>query len=391
MFWRFLQRKTESTKFIAEIDGLRFFAIITVIFYHLNTTLSRHLDLHGANPLGGSSTIDSLGWWFVRLDLGVKVFFAISGFILALPFIKAFKQRRNINLKSYFYKRLTRLEPPYLLTLIGLFIVHVFYLNESIPDFSVHLLTGLFYCNGLVFGAPNPINPVTWSLEVEAQFYIIVPILFLALKLSKFYYRIIFYVLLFVIAAYLKHTVFMAQIFYLMYSLVGFLLNFICGVLFAIFFTEWPDFFRRKKQLVWDFLGVIFIFLMFTFYKPQSNYTNIAIFNVSILGLFFSTFLGKAFNWIFTRPLIYIIGGMCYSIYLLHYALFHFIIKITGRIYITEASYASNLILQAILMIPIMLIISGAFFLLIEKPCMDRNWPSKLANWLKVNLFQRES
>ena len=30
-------------------------------------------------------TYMELGWWMIRLDLGVKVFFAISGFILALP------------------------------------------------------------------------------------------------------------------------------------------------------------------------------------------------------------------------------------------------------------------------------------------------------------------
>jgi peptidoglycan/LPS O-acetylase OafA/YrhL len=69
----------------------------------------------------------------VRLVLGVKVFFAISGFVLALPFlIYDFGLSNNpIQLKSYFKRRLTRLEPPFILTLFFFYLVHLFLLNED--------------------------------------------------------------------------------------------------------------------------------------------------------------------------------------------------------------------------------------------------------------------
>ena len=38
-----LKRKTNSVSFIPEIDGLRFFAIITVVLFHLNSALSKSL------------------------------------------------------------------------------------------------------------------------------------------------------------------------------------------------------------------------------------------------------------------------------------------------------------------------------------------------------------
>ena len=102
---RHFQRKTASNNFIPEIDGLRFLAIITVVLYHLNTSFSKEIGLGLPDALiemGGSKSNFSLAWWWVRLDLGVKVFFAISGFVLALPFLKYYLgiTDRKVQLKA---------------------------------------------------------------------------------------------------------------------------------------------------------------------------------------------------------------------------------------------------------------------------------------------------
>ena len=106
------QRTTYSTDLIREIDGLRFYAIITVVLFHLNSAYSKTIDIGqlGVYEMGGSSDFYGLGWWIIRLDLGVKFFFAISGFVLAIPFIKQyFMNGKSINIKDYFLRRLTRL------------------------------------------------------------------------------------------------------------------------------------------------------------------------------------------------------------------------------------------------------------------------------------------
>jgi peptidoglycan/LPS O-acetylase OafA/YrhL len=85
-----LQRKTSSTSFIPEIDGLRFFAIVTVLIFHINTALFKELNMSATEmteSLGGKNEIFSPAWWLIRLDLGVKVFFSISGFVLALALL----------------------------------------------------------------------------------------------------------------------------------------------------------------------------------------------------------------------------------------------------------------------------------------------------------------
>ena len=81
-------RITNSTTFIPQIDGLRFFSIITVMFFHMNSTLSSTWGLSRIEDsyalLGGGDTIMDFGWWLRRLDLGVKVFFAVSGSIILI-------------------------------------------------------------------------------------------------------------------------------------------------------------------------------------------------------------------------------------------------------------------------------------------------------------------
>jgi peptidoglycan/LPS O-acetylase OafA/YrhL len=99
-----LSRKTSSSKLIPEIDGLRFLAIITVVIFHLNTAYARSMGiewLQSIQLLGGHTTPLAVGWWMVRLDMGVKVFFAISGFVLALPFLQHYLNGQpKVNLKQ---------------------------------------------------------------------------------------------------------------------------------------------------------------------------------------------------------------------------------------------------------------------------------------------------
>jgi peptidoglycan/LPS O-acetylase OafA/YrhL len=90
-----------------------------------------------------------------------------------------------------------------------------------------------------------------------------------------------------------------------------------------------------------------------------------------------AVFKGTFMNWFFTRPLVYIIGGMCYSIYLLHYAFFHLLVKYTAGLR-TGAGYGVDLAVQMAVCIPIVLLASGVFYLLLEKPCMNKNWPRQL-------------
>jgi peptidoglycan/LPS O-acetylase OafA/YrhL len=97
-----------------EIDGLRFLAIISVLLFHFNGFI-----FNKSQPISNTVFLNKLNFVLGHGHLGVELFFVISGFILALPFANSYlKSKKKDNIKSYFTRRLTRLEPPYILIMI---------------------------------------------------------------------------------------------------------------------------------------------------------------------------------------------------------------------------------------------------------------------------------
>ena len=80
------------------------------------------------------------------------------------------------------------------------------------------------------------------------------------------------------------------------------------------------------------------------------------------------------------------IGGMCYSIYLLHLAIaqasMEFMLRMKDKIqndYLWFGGYTLIFFVLLIIIVPV-------FYLLIEKPCMDHSWPSRLLAFFKTKL-----
>ena len=111
-----------------------------------------------------------------RLDLGVILFFLISGFILSIPFFNQYWfDGKNVELKDYFIRRLIRLELPFLLAITGFLVVQLSILGASFTEIFPNYLVTIFYFHTSIFNEYSIINPVTWSLETEVQFYILIP------------------------------------------------------------------------------------------------------------------------------------------------------------------------------------------------------------------------
>jgi peptidoglycan/LPS O-acetylase OafA/YrhL len=70
---------------------------------------------------------------------------------------------------------------------------------------------------------------------------------------------------------------------------------------------------------------------------------------------------------------------MCYTIYLLHNPTWAILVDRTRSIAPTPW-YGANLALQAAITVPALLIPCAVYFLLVEKPCMRRDWPRRLLN-----------
>jgi peptidoglycan/LPS O-acetylase OafA/YrhL len=148
----------ERTDRIASLDGLRAISIVLVLLGHLAGTRGFPLSTAQGDvvPLG---------------ELGVHVFFVISGFLITRLLFEELNRRDRISLGAFYLRRTLRIFPPYyalILVLVGAQIAG--WLQLAPRDIS-HALT---YTSNYYPGR-SWFTGHTWSLSVEEQFYLLWP------------------------------------------------------------------------------------------------------------------------------------------------------------------------------------------------------------------------
>jgi peptidoglycan/LPS O-acetylase OafA/YrhL len=235
----------------------------------------------------------------------------------------------------------------------------------------------LIYGHIFIFGTANPINPVTWSLETEAQFYIIIPfIMWLIFKLRNSAISILLLLGLIGCSIVFRYECWVSP--HWGRSILAYFSNFAMGILVCWLYLKHADWFRSRSRL-YDVFGSLATFGLFYFYKPQHEIVNQVFFNISIALVIITAFKGVIFNWFYTRPFIYIVGGMCYSIYLIHYAFLHLSVKWTKVLWIEGIGYTGNLGIQVLVGVPLVISVSAVFFRYFERPFMDKDWWKKIS------------
>jgi len=369
-----LRRNTGNKKYLAEIDGLRFLAIFPVLLQHLSERMIRNFSGTFATPIEQ----DQFAFAISRGTIGVFIFFAISGFILTLPFAKHFLDNKpKIAYKDYLWKRITRLEPPFIIWMsffaLLLLIKGTYGFEELLP----HFLSSIFYSHNLIYGEYSIINPVAWSLEIEIQFYLIAPILvslFYTIKNTKIR-RCVTIGLLLGFLTLQHHWGWM--LFPYKATLLGQLQHFLVGMLVADFYLlEWRK--TNIKNWLWDGLALVsFLIMMYTW---TEEYVKSIVFAIALVLLLTSAFKGKIFPFLLKNSWISAIGGMCYTIYLIHLPLMELQMQLTGNWTFTNIFWV-NLFIQVAIGLPIILGLSAGFFLLIEKPFMTNDIFQKIKGY----------
>jgi peptidoglycan/LPS O-acetylase OafA/YrhL len=157
------------TRYIPTLDGWRALSVIAVLFDHGGPSFFAgyprlmHVSSHG--------------------NIGVDIFFAISGFLICGLLIEEFARTGDIHLRGFYIRRCFRILPPYYATLAvicALSVVSALPVNYS--DLPSCLF---FYRNYLPLGVDRHGGFYTahfWSLAVEEHFYLLWPSLLIALK-----------------------------------------------------------------------------------------------------------------------------------------------------------------------------------------------------------------
>jgi peptidoglycan/LPS O-acetylase OafA/YrhL len=376
------QRITTQKRFIPQIDGLRFVAIGSVVLFHVYAALER-----GPLPLPLEFNTD-------LAKRGVELFFAISGFILGVPFASHHLfHAPKVKLRQYFLRRLTRLEPPYFLSLFAWAAMQWVTAHRSLGDMAPHLLASFVYMHNLIFGGfPGAVNSVAWSLEVEVQFYVLVPLLSLLFAISDSRLRRGIIVTVMAIAGILSNPLYQSLHFH--YSIAYYLAFFLAGFLVCDLYLSHKARTQKdrtqkdwKPSLLWDALAVCLWPLVWYLGRNSGH----IILPFVIVVLYLAAFQGRICSAVFSNRIITDIGGMCYSIYLFHFLVIYGVKHITAYWHIGN-NFWPYFAMQVCLIVPPVLLFCGAFFLLIERPCMDREWPKKLWHqWQAATLSARTS
>lgn len=156
----------EHASRIPSLDGLRAISIGMVIFAHLA----------GTQNFIVSSQVGNL---FELGNLGVRVFFVISGFLITHLLLQELNTKKRIHLGKFYLRRTLRIFPPYYVFLGALAILQM---GDWIQLAPRDLLRAFTYTSNY-YPERSWYTGHTWSLAVEEQFYLLWPaVLFVAGK-----------------------------------------------------------------------------------------------------------------------------------------------------------------------------------------------------------------
>lgn len=153
---------SEKTRFEA-LTGLRWFAALAVIFRH--------------NRPPGDSMFST---FFENGYSGVTVFFVLSGFVLTVRYFNEFQHPTRDLIRGYFFARLARIYPSYLLVILIVGLIDGF---PRASTFVQHLLMVQTWSSDS--DVAYALNGPGWSIGVEAFLYLVFPVIAVLLGRSR--------------------------------------------------------------------------------------------------------------------------------------------------------------------------------------------------------------
>ncbi len=313
-------------KNVPVLNSLRAIAALSVCMFHYVCTVTGFIS---------NTAITSI---FSYGHYGVQMFFVISGFII--PWSMFHGNYKINNFLTFTAKRLIRLEPPYLISL--LFGIAHTYIRTLSPQYNGLDITPTAKQIALHFGYMIPffegekwIRPVYWTLAIEFQYYITIGLLFTFIFSNKMWLRIVMYALFLSGPIWFRYN-------FLPYYLPIFLL----GIVLCLYKT-------KVISLMEMYLVSLLAFVSIGFHidVPSLCFSGFTFFVI----LYFSNLKSAIGNFL---------GNISYSIYLFH--------SLTGMILLNYcAHFATSPLIKFILIVAALLISIGASYLVyrfVEKP-----------------------
>ena len=359
-------------------------------------------DIQGLRMLAvGSVVVNHLFQWPVGGFVGVDVFFVISGFLITSLLLREYDRNGRISMVDFYRRRVKRLMPA-ALTVLGVTLAAGAWLLPQAR--AIELSWDAFFA--AIFGAnwrfaatdtdyfqagqPPSALQHYWSLSVEEQFYVVWPlliiaVLFIAVKLgARSRGRAVALagaiaavtVGSFVWAAY--ETITSPEIAYFSTFSRGWELGIGAALAIGLHFIAWRP--PAPVAVALTYVGMIGIALSWFVVTPETGFpvpSGLLPVLATGLVLFAGADQSSAYDRAvapLTNPVSKYIGDISYSLYL-----WHFPVIILGQTVIPQSEP-----LLWILSLPTMLLLSAASYHWIENPSRRAPWLSKNWSWTKL-------
>ena len=294
------------------LDGLRGVAVILVIIFH-----------------------SGLGW-LPGGFLGVSVFFTLSGFLITSLLINECENMGRINLKAFWGRRLRRLAPASLVVIAGV-VGLASWLSTSI---EAHRIKGdaisavLYFSNwrfiysghsyGELFASPSPLQHL-WSLSIEEQLYVVVPVVIAGLFALGLRRRAIGYVFLIAVAGSTIATMFTNSHELIYYGTHTRAAELLLGSALACLFGRRIERLAVQKAKALSslyFVPMMGVIVLARFSSVDSHWVYsgalTAFAGLSVICLIAAVQAGPARSFL-SWPLLVRVGEVSYGLYLIHW------------------------------------------------------------------------
>jgi peptidoglycan/LPS O-acetylase OafA/YrhL len=243
--------------------------------------------------------------------------------------------------------------------------------HDYIGEASSHILASMIYSHQFIYQSLPLPNCVLWSLEIEVQFYILVPLLALVFTIrTRTFRRTVIAVIMLVFSGI---SFYGRDGFLVSNSLLGRLQEFLAGFLLVdLYLTEWKD--AGALRYGWDLLSLVaWTGILFSDCLDKSA---ILVLPWLMLLAYLGAFRGVILSRVLSNPWVATIGGMCYTIYMYHYLLISVFGRVTLRL-LTGAMWL-DVALQFVIFSVITLAICSLLFLFFERPFMQPDWHKRV-------------
>lgn len=360
-------QKTE--KRIAVLDAWRGIACILVLFYHCGANLS-----FGGVALQGY--------------VGVHIFFVLSGFLLYTPFARSrWNETEAPDVSKYLARRFLRIYPPYCVCLLLFVLMRVFAkTNSGVPtteNIVAHL--GLYFNYGEESWFLS-INNVFWTLAIEVQFYLLLPVAVFSMSYCFKGKRLAVWsvpfslLVLGVVSRFVEFTwLTTSSNDFRFRSVFSYLDLFACGMVLACPSGTVPETGRLKRHFLSFAVGVLCMILSVSWSHAlggwQSSDSLICVLLSPLLcAIGAAMIIGSSLripsrvhdNVIF-RFLTWV-GTISYSVYLYHTGVQFFVFKLQLH---PPGGWVVMAFTYALISLPIGLGVAWLMFTLVEKPCVN--------------------